>query len=172
MFTENVYDWISLLANIGVIAGLVLVAVQIYQNTRITRAQIANDYYLADMTLELAMMGEDPVASWIKAVYTPEDIDQTDAAIIDRFFNYGMVQIQRLQKMHDLGLAPADWNERIDYLGWHLGNEVGRRWWAYSKQDLPADFVQQVDKVLERRNFSANRNLLDALMPVRKKARE
>ncbi len=117
MFTENVFDWISLLANIGVIAGLVLVAVQIYQNTRITRAQIANDYYLADMTLELAMMGEDPVASWIKAVYTPEDIDQTDAAIIDRFFNYGMVQIQRLQKMHDLGLAPADWNERIDYLG-------------------------------------------------------
>jgi len=165
MFTENVFDWISLLANIGVIAGLVLVAVQIYQSTRITRAQIANDYYLADMTLELAMMGDDPVASWIKAVYTPEDIDQSDAAIIDRFFNYGMVQIQRLQKMHDLGLAPADWNERINYLGWHLGNEVGRRWWAYSKEGFPDDFIQTVDEILARNDHTSNRALLDAMRP-------
>jgi hypothetical protein len=50
-------------ANIGVIAGLILVAVQINQNTAITKAQMANDYYIADMALELAMMGENPAAS-------------------------------------------------------------------------------------------------------------
>jgi hypothetical protein len=50
-------------ANIGVIAGLILVAVQINQNTAITKAQMANLYYIADMALELAMMGENPAAS-------------------------------------------------------------------------------------------------------------
>lgn len=158
--------WLNFAASIGVIAGLVLVAVQINQNTEITRAQIANDYFLADMNLELAMMGDDPGASWIKAVYTPDDINHLDAAILDRYFNYGMVQILRLQEMHELGLAPDDWQERFDYLSWHLGNEVGRRWWAFTKEGWPEDVVQQIDGVLEGWDYSVNQELLDAMMPA------
>jgi hypothetical protein len=56
MLTDTVNRWLTLSANVGVIAGLILVAVQIGQNTQITKAQIVNDYYLADMNLELAMM--------------------------------------------------------------------------------------------------------------------
>ena len=165
MITKKVNDWLTFSANLGVITGLILVAVQINQNTQITKAQIANDYYLADMTLELAMMGDNPAKSWIKAVYTPNELNQEDTAIIDRYFNYGLVQIQRLQKMHELGLAPDDWEERIGYLKWHFGNEVGRRWWAYSKEGFPENFIQEVDENLARGDFQDNRMLLDALMP-------
>ena len=54
MNMTKINPWLTFLANVGVIAGLVLVAVQINQNTEITKAQIANDYFLADMNLELA----------------------------------------------------------------------------------------------------------------------
>ena len=57
MNVESAAIWISIVANIGVVIGLVLVALQIRQNTDITKAQITNDYYLADMELELKMMG-------------------------------------------------------------------------------------------------------------------
>ncbi len=63
MDTDRLNSWFTLTANIGVIAGLILVAVQINQNTQIAKAQITNDYYLADMELELAMMGDDPITS-------------------------------------------------------------------------------------------------------------
>ena len=149
-----------------------MVAVQINQNTEITKAQIANDYFLADMNLELAMMGDDPARSWIKAIYTPDEIDHFDAAVLDRYFNYGVVQIQRLQEMDELDLAPDDWRERVDYLGWHLGNEVGRRWWAYTKEGWPEDTIQYIDGILERRDYSANQDLLDAMMPVTKSSDE
>ena len=165
MVTKKLEGWFTYSANLGIIAGLILVAVQINQYTQITKAQIANDYYLADMTLELAMMGDNPAKSWIKAVYSPNDLNQEDAAIIDRYFNYGLVQIQRLQQMHELGLAPDDWEDRISYLGWHLGNEVGRRWWAYSKEGFPEDFIKEVDEILARRDFQDNQMLLDAMMP-------
>jgi len=72
--------WLSLLANLGVIAGLVLVAIQIRQNTGITRAQVTNDWYMADMQLELAMMGEDPAASWTKAGRTVSAISSGTSA--------------------------------------------------------------------------------------------
>jgi hypothetical protein len=166
MDTDKVNRWLALSANVGVIAGLILVAVQINQNTQITKAQIANDYYLADMDLELAMMGDDPARSWTKAVYTPDELNNEDAAVIDRYFNYGLVQIQRLIKMHELGLADEDWEDRIAYLDWHLGNEVGRRWWAHSKDSFPDEFIQKVDEILAVGDYKRNRDLLDAMMPA------
>ena len=165
MDTDKVNRGLTLAANVGVLGGLILVAFQINQNTQIAKAQITNDYYLADMELELAMMGDNPAISWTKAVYTPNDLTKEDAAVIDRYFNYGLVQIQRLQKMHELGLAGDDWENRIDYLSWHLGNEVGRRWWAYMKIGAPDEFVQTVDEILAPRDHSGNRDLLDAMMP-------
>jgi hypothetical protein len=158
--------WLTLAANIGVIAGLILVAVQINQNTAITKAQIANDYYIADMELELAMMGENPADSFNKAVYTPDEITTADAVVLDRYFNYGMVQIQRLQKMDELGMAYEGWRERVNYLRWHFGNEVGQRWWNEVKDGYPDEFREYVDNILTEDSLTENREMIDALMSV------
>ncbi len=164
--TNRLTQWLTIGSNIAVLVGLILVAAQIYQNTEITKAQLANDYYLMDMQLELDMMGESPIDSWVKAVYSPDEITQTDAAVLDRYFNFGMVQINRLQTMQSLGLADQEQvRNRIGYLGWHLGNEVGRRWWESQKQDLPTNFVEQVERlVLTESAFDSNKLQLDALL--------
>jgi len=166
----DISQTISLLANFGVLAGLLLVAIQISQSTDIAKAQLENDYYLADMQLELAMMGESPVTSWVKAVYTPDEITQQDAAILDRYFNYGLIQAKRLSKMQQLGLAEDKLlQDQVDYLAWHLGNETGRRWWAqYRADDADEEIVRMVDQALAAADFSQNRKYLDALMPTSK----
>lgn len=158
---------VSLLANIGVLAGLILVAIQIGQNTDIARAQLENDYYLADMELELAMMGDAPVDAWLKAVYTPAEITPGDAAVLDRYFNYGMVQLRRLDRLQQIGLADSDvLAQQVEYLGWHLGNEVGQRWWANYRNDEPDDpLVQRVDAAILAAAADQNRTFLDALLP-------
>ena len=158
-----VNTWLSLGANFGVLAGLLLVAAQIRQNTAITKAQVANDWFVADMQLELSMMGENPAPSWVKAVYTPGDLDEADAAVLDRYFNYGLVQIQRLERMHELGLADDQWRDRIGYLGWHLGNEVGRRWWTHFKPGFSPEFAAMVDEILATSDPRKNRQALDGL---------
>ena len=165
METDKVNRWLTLAANVGVLGGLILVAFQINQSTEITKAQLANDYYLADMQIELAMMGDEPVKSWIKAVYTPDDLNQEDAAVLDRYFNFGLIQLNRLQKMHELGLATDDWADRIDYLDWHLGNEVGRRWWSHSRKGYRAEFVRMIDDVLAESDYRDNQRQLDSMLP-------
>lgn len=62
MDLAHLNSWLGIAANVGVVVGLVLVAVQIRQNSNLTRAQVANDWFLADMQLELSMMGENPAA--------------------------------------------------------------------------------------------------------------
>lgn len=158
----------SVLANIGVLAGLLLVAIQISQSSEIARAQLENDYYLADMQLELAMMGDDPLESWVKAVYSPDEITRHDAAVLDRYFNFGMVQVRRLRQMQQLGLAENEvLAEQVNYLEWHLGNEAGRRWWARYKADDPdGEIVKLVDQAMSTADYSQNREFLDALLPT------
>ena len=166
MDSERVNRWLTLAANLGVIAGLVLVAIQINQNTQITKAQIANDYFLADMALELAMMGENPAHSWNKAVYAPDSLTTEDAVVLDRYFNYELVQIHRLQEMDKMGMAHEGWEERVNYLRWHLGNEVGRRWWEDVRDGYSEEFRVKVDEILARGEFTSNREMLNALMPA------
>ena len=165
METNKVHKWLTLAANIAVLGGLILLAYQINQNIEITKAQLTNDYYLADMQFELAMMGDEPVKSWIKAVYTPDQISREDAAIIDRYFNFGLVQLNRLRRMHQVGLVDDDWVGGIDYLRWHLGNEVGRRWWSHFKAVYPEDFVHMVDKALADSDYRGNRRQFDSMLP-------
>ena len=162
---DMIARWLTLAANLAVLGGLILVAIQIHQNTEITRAHVTNDYFFADMQLELAMMGDDPAAAWVKAVYAPNDLTPYDAAVVDRYFNYGLVQVQRLERMNEFGLADNRWEHRIDYLRWHLGNEAGRRWWAHTRQFLSPDFAAKVDAVLAQDQTAlTNRALLDSLV--------
>ena len=61
-------------------------------------------------------------------------------------------------------MAPEGWQERVGFLEWHLGNDVGPRWWKQVKSDCPDDFRTQVDEILAGSGFESNRKMLDALM--------
>ena len=169
MNTEKIHQWLGVVANLGVLGGLLLLAVEINQNTQITKAQVINDYYLADMELELAMMGDDPAKSWVKAIFDPDNLTKEDAAVVDRYFNYGVVQIQRLHRMNELGLADDDWTERVTYLSWHLGNETGRRWWAKYQADSTDELVRAIDDALAENNYRQNQEGLEAMLPKTKR---
>jgi len=161
---------INTFANIGVLIGLILVAVQINQSTGIAEAQLTNDYYLADMELELSMMGDAPVDSFVRAVYDPDQIDQRDAAVLDRYFNYGLVQLNRLIRMRELGFADdRSVQQQVNYMTWHLGNEAGRRWWAAYRGAGRREVVRLVDAALEssKNDFRQNQLQLDAVLPER-----
>jgi len=164
MDTDKLNRWLTLGANIGVLSGLILVALQINQNSEIAKAQLANDYYLADMQLELSMMGEDPIQAWVTAVYSPKKMTQEEAAVLDRFFNFGLVQLNRLRKLEELGLADEELVlERVGYLQWHLGNAVGQKWWATSKRFYPEEFADLIDAALAKEDFGSNRRLIDSM---------
>ena len=165
MITDKLNRWFTMLVNLSVLAGIVLVAIQIQQNTDITKAQMANEYYLLDAQLELTMMGESPALSLEKAIYFPYELNQEDAVILDRYFNFGILQLQRIRKMIELGVADEElYQERARYLIWHLGNEAGRRWWNQYALGEPNELSRDIETVLADSNFQINKEVLDALL--------
>jgi hypothetical protein len=157
-------QWLTIGSNLAVLIGLALVGVQIYQNTELAKAQLANDFYLMDMEFALSVMGDTPAESWVKAIYSPDEITPTDAAVLEAYFAYGMIQINRLRQMSSLGLVePEIFRNRLGDLRWHLGNEVGKRWWEM-QIGYPPEFVETVnERVLSGSAFETNKSVLDAL---------
>jgi hypothetical protein len=165
MITDKFNRWFTMLVNLSVLAGIVLVAIQIQQNTDITKAQMANEYYLLDAQLELTMMGESPAQSLKKAIYFPDELNQEDAVILDRYFNFGVLQLQRIRKMIELGVADEElYQERTAYLRWHLGNEAGRRWSTQYVLGESNELSGDIETVLSGSNFQNNKQLLDAML--------
>ena len=165
MITDKLNRWVTMLVNLSVLAGIVLVAVQIQQNTDITKAQMANEYYLLDAQLELTMMGESPAQSLEKAIYFPDELNQEDAVILDRYFNFGILQLQRIRKMIELGVADEElYQERVGYLRWHLGNEAGRRWSTQYVLGEPNELYRDIETVLSGSDFQINKQVLDAML--------
>ena len=165
MITDKLNRWFTMLVNLSVLAGIVLVAVQIQQNTDITKAQMANQYYLLDAQLELTMMGESPAQSLEKAIYFPDELNQEDAVILDRYFNFGILQLQRIRKMIELGVADEElYQERVGYLRWHLGNEAGRRWSTQYVLGEPNELYRDIETVLSGSDFQINKQVLDAML--------
>jgi hypothetical protein len=165
MITDKLNHWFTKLVNLSVLAGIVLVAIQIQQNTDITKAQMANEYYLLDAQLDLTMMGESPALSLEKAIYFPDELNQEDAVILDRYFNFGILQLQRIRKMIELGVADEElYQERAGYLIWHLGNEAGRRWWNQYALGEPNELSRDIETVLAGGNFQINKEVLDAML--------
>jgi hypothetical protein len=56
-------QWLTIGSNLAVVIGLALVGMQIYQNTDLAKAQLANDFYLMDMEFALSVMGDTPAES-------------------------------------------------------------------------------------------------------------
>ena len=165
MITDKLNRWFTMLVNLSVLAGIVLVAVQIQQNTDITKAQMANEYYLLDAQLELTMMGESPAQSLEKAIYFPDELNKEDAVILDRYFNFGILQLQRIRKMIELGVADEElYQERVGYLRWHLGNEAGRRWSTQYVLGEPNELYRDIETVLSGSDFQINKQVLDAML--------
>ena len=63
-------------------------------------------------------------------------------------------------------MAYEGWRERVNYLRWHFGNEVGQRWWNEVKDGYPDEFREYVDSILTEDSQTENREMIDALMPV------
>jgi len=72
-----------------------------------------------------------------------------------------------MQAMSEFGFVDQDLSEEFSYLEWHLGNEVGRRWWIYYRDffDPDPEFARRVDEVINSGDPERNRNILDAMLP-------
>lgn len=67
-------DWLRVIADLGILVGILLVLVQMNQNEDLMRSQIMNQYYDSYSSYEASFAGENLPAIWEKSLLDPENL--------------------------------------------------------------------------------------------------
>ena len=138
-------DTLSLLANIGVVAGLFFLGIQIYQDQKLTRAQLTSNLFNEENARRLVIMGEDSAIVLAK-VNDGEPLTRPESIIAGAYYDSRIGTWQRNFQLENLGLFEGIWREdfNLRHPVWenefalnHLQNRLDR-----GIPGLPNTFVQ------------------------------
>ena len=103
-------DTLSLLANIGVVAGLFFLGIQIYQDQKLTRAQLTSNLFNEENARRLVIMGEDSAIVLAK-VNDGEPLTRSESIVAGAYYDSRIGTWQRNFQLEDLGLFEGIWRE-------------------------------------------------------------
>ena len=145
-------SWVTLLANVELLAGMMLVAYEINQNSQLARTALVNEGNVASNQFFANLMGENPAQVIGMAFECPEAMSYSDFFAMDAYLYTGMNLLYRNYQLAQEGIfTEEDWQESVeDLTSWYIGNQFGRAWWHEEGRYFFADeFVNHVDKQLE-----------------------
>ena len=144
--------WLTIIANIGLVAGMVLVAYEINQNSQLARTALVNEGNIASNEFWANLMGDTPSDVIAMAVECPEAMTYSDYFEMDAYLFTAMNSLYRNYQLAQEGIfTDEDWKEEVErYSAWYLGNPFGRAWWEAEGEIFnEKEFLDYVDLQLE-----------------------
>jgi hypothetical protein len=146
MTLDGFNKWLGPLANIGILGGLVMVALQMNQNTAALRLQNALELNRGIAAGEIAFMGDSTHVAYATALFNPSELTDAQAGQLWAYFNTEMFSIQNQWLAHQVGSASEeDWVYAQAYATGFLGLRAARIWWDNAKWTFRPDFVKAID---------------------------
>jgi hypothetical protein len=153
MNPEKLSRWLTIVANIGILAGLALVAYELNQNARLARADLINDGNNIANQIYSSALGENPLEAVTRAYECPEKMNFTDFVVVDIYLFTAMNNFYRNYQLSKEGLfSDTDWKSNVDaYSLWFLKKGFSRVWWEEEgKTFFDPEFSDYVDTQLAK----------------------
>jgi hypothetical protein len=128
MNSSRVGNWLQIIGNLGLVIGLVLVAVQIKQNNDLAKAQLLSDGWLAAMQRETALFGENPAASIARASVEPDQLTDEDLVVLDAVMLSSWVLGTRVTTLDAAGYGFFAVEDFARVAAERLDNPYGQAW--------------------------------------------
>jgi hypothetical protein len=148
--SDRVNSWLSLIASVGILAGLVLVAIELNQNTDQLRLQLVVQTTQKLFENNRDLLGDNPAPTIAKSITNPEDLTYEEFLIASSFVLNGLNEWEDRFFIHEKGLiSDRDWKRHIDQnIGWTLGNRFAQQYWQIAKSVFEQELVQYIDQAL------------------------
>jgi hypothetical protein len=155
MLSEKISKLLHFAANIGVIGGLVLVGLELKQNSDLLKTQLLYEESGRFISGEQALYGENAARVWAKSIEQPRELTLEEIRIVDAYL-YTTVELWRATHMlAQLGLLDdeGDWQHRVKAEApYFLGNEYGLAWWSVYREEAKMaapELIALIDQVLQ-----------------------
>ena len=146
---DRVNQWLSLVANLGVVAGFVMVAFQLQQNTEAVRLQADAVTSGANVAAESAFMGENVAEAYAIAWQSPEQLTDAQMLQISGYLNTSLASIQYSYLQYVRGLLSDDeWADMEAFAVAQINWPFGRAHWLANKPWFNPDFTATINQAL------------------------
>ena len=144
MQKDSINRWLSLIANIGVMLGLVLVAYQIRQDVELTKIQLFSDATSSRKEWNQAMLGSDPMNVVMKSIENPSELTLAELHVMDAYLVGAVNELRRLELLEAAGL---DVNVEVEGLHhFFFGSRFAKAWYEEFRDPdyLPYYYDEQI----------------------------
>ena len=150
MNVGTISEWLQVIGSFGVLAGLILVALQIQQNTVLVRAELISNDSDAWISIDASKQSERFASVLAKSIVNPQELNAAEILELDGYFFTYIDQLIRDRELYDLGVFDSPMESLVRAsLSDYFGNEFARAWWAETKWKFSLDIVETIDKEME-----------------------
>lgn len=132
---ERLNRWLVLAANLGVLAGLIVLTVEIRQNAELTRADMESRKNDVLVQIELSLADPEIGAAWIKSVRSPETMTDLELRAVESHLVALMLQWDYMFNMEQGGLVSRDEARRHiqNTAPFYFGSRHAKNWWRWQE---------------------------------------
>lgn len=155
---EKVMGWLQVLGNFGLIAGLVLVGIQINQSSDIARAQMAHDGWLQASQTAMLQVGEDPVPILTKLFNGNHQLTDEELFAANAYYRHFKIEILRVEQANEIGLEIYPVEPAAEVFIPFFVEGFGRLWWNQNRNSLSLsapNLTSRIDELLEIGNSTS-----------------
>jgi len=148
--SDRVSMWISLIASGGVLIGLILVAIELNQNTQQLRLQLEFQAEQKIVDNNRDLLGDNPTPIIVKSITDPKELTFEEALVASSYFLNLLNEFETRYFIYQAGLIEdQDWKRHIDEnICWTMGNQFAQTTWHTTKSAFEPEFVEYVDDAL------------------------
>jgi len=149
MNLDQINKWLMLVANLGVVAGFVMLAVQLQQNTAAIRLQTLSTLSSSWVQAESSFTGDTVHLATAKAMYHPSEITPAEMSQVWGYVNMYVNSALNTWYAFEAGHADeGDWAQAKVSAKSALDFAVGHVIWTHEKSAYPPRFVAEIDAAL------------------------
>ena len=143
-------NWLQVSANIGIVFGLLLVGVQLKQNSDLLKTQLLYEESYRAIELETKVIGENAAGVWAKSITDAKSMSLEEQRIMEAILWSFVEQLRGTRMLAELGLLDKEeWKERVNSdAAFYLANEFGAAWWTnfgLENTSLPDDLKAAIN---------------------------
>jgi len=168
MDQEKLNRRLQIIANLGIVAGLALVGVQLKQNSDLLKMQLLYEESQRSIDIETLVIGEDAAQVWSGSLTDPANLTLAEQRVMEAMLWSYTENLRATQMLSQQGLLKdEEWRQRVEAdSAFYLANPYARAWWDnYSADsDLPHELTEAINARLARVDRDFTSQYMEAIM--------
>lgn len=149
MKLDKLNQWLTLAANIGLIAGFVLIALQLQQNTRAIELQAISLQTSSQISGESTFMGEDVASAYAVAALRPSELSEGQVLALWGYLSTTMLGVVSSWDNYQAGIVSKDqWEAQCEFGAIMVNWPFGRVWWEEVKRYYEPPLIAEIERCM------------------------